>query len=64
MWRGVAGEPQPEVRVGDVGDKLLTDLLEGGHPGDGQVAVLQHHPGTFFLGRLHHLDGDGALTLA
>lgn len=44
--------------------KVLTDLLQGGHPGDSQVAVLQAHPGTLLHGRADHLGSDGALALA
>lgn len=64
LGRGVAGEPQSEVWVAGLWAKVLTDLLQGGHPGDGQVAVLQAHPGALFHGRADHLGSDGALALA
>ena len=60
---GVARQPHPEVWVGRVGVKLLANLLERGHPGDSEVAVLEDHPGAFLLCSLEHLDGDGALAL-
>ena len=46
---GVGRQPQPEIWMGCVRVELLADLLEGGHPGDSQVAVLEHNPGALFL---------------
>ena len=64
MGRGVAGQPEPEVRVGCVGVKLFADFFQGGHPGDCKVTVLQYDPGTVFLSGPDHLDGNGSLSLA
>ena len=63
MGGGIARQPHPEVWVSRVGVKLLANLLERGHPGDGEVAVLEDHPGALLLRRLEHVDGDGALAL-
>ena len=32
MWRGVGGQPHPEVRVCAIWIELFTDLLKSGHP--------------------------------
>ena len=47
-----------------VGGTYFTYLLQGRHPGDRQVAVLQEDPGALLLGRLNHADGNGPLALA
>lgn len=49
--------------MGGVGVELLADFLQRGHPGDSQMAVLEHHPGAFFLAGLDHLEGYGTLPL-
>lgn len=46
---GVARQPHPEVRMGRVGVKFLADLLEGGHPGDGEMAILKDDPSALLL---------------
>lgn len=42
----------------------LADSLQCGHPGCGQVTVLQNHPGAVRDTRLDHFHGDGTLALA
>ena len=44
--------------------EVLADLLQGGHPGHGEVTVLQTHPGSFLHGCEDHLGRDGTLALA
>ena len=41
---GVGCEPESEAGVGGVRGQGGTQALQGGHPADCQVAVLQHHP--------------------
>lgn len=41
----------------------LTYLLEGRHPGDGQVTVLKQDPGTFLHTFLYHAHSDRTLSL-
>lgn len=61
----VGSEPKPKVWFGDLGvwGDLLADPLEGGHPGDCQMAVLQHNPVSSLLALLDHLLGYGTLAL-
>ena len=40
-----------------------TDLLESGHPGLGEMAVLEEDPGAVPDAVLHHLHGDRTLPL-
>ena len=49
---------------GVLGRTYFTYLLQGRHPGDCQVAVLQENPGALLLGRLNHADGNWSLALA
>ena len=64
LGRWVAGEPEAELWVAAVWAEVLADLLQGGHPGHGQVAVLQAHPGALLHGHLDHAGSDGTLVLA
>eukprot|EP00964_Phaeocystis_antarctica_P055484 scaffold32640_cov63-Phaeocystis_antarctica.AAC.2 len=54
LVRGPRGEPQPELGRGRVGVDVLADLLERGHPGRVEVAVLQHDPAALLDGLLRH----------
>ena len=62
---GVGGEPESEVRFGDfwIGGEFLADAFEGGHPGNGQMAVLQHYPISALLSFLDHFFGHWTLSL-
>ena len=64
MWRRITGEPHSEVWVGSVRVKFLADFLQYGHPRDGKMTVLEHHPGAVLLSSLHHLDGYRSLALS
>lgn len=61
---GVACQPQPKpgMRVG--GREPLHDPFQRRHPGDRQVAVLQHHPAALVLCGLDEPRGLGALALS
>ena len=63
LGRGVAGEPEAEVWVASVGTEVLADLLQHGHPGHGQVAVLQTHPRPLLHGGRDQPGSDGTLVL-
>lgn len=63
MGGRVGRQPQTEVRVGCVRVKLLANFLQSSHPGNGQMAILKDHPGTFLLGRFDHLEGYWSLAL-
>ena len=49
---------------GALGGTHFTYLLQGGHPGDRQVAVLQEDPGSLLLSSLNHANGNGPLALS
>ena len=61
--RAVGGGGQVEVWCVDSGT-YFTYLLQGRHPRDSQVAVLQEDPGALLLGRFNHADGNWSLALA
>ena len=52
---GIAGEPESEVGVGVLHVEVLADFLQRGHPGDGEMAILEGHPGALLLGPPDHL---------
>lgn len=43
--------------------EVLADFLQGGHPGNSQVTVLQTHPSPFLHGGGYHFGSDGSLAL-
>ena len=57
-------EPQPEVGVSVLWSKLFAQLLECGHPGHGEVDVLQEDPRAFLRSLLNHPQCDRSLALA
>mmetsp|Transcript_5662 Transcript_5662/g.19199 ORF Transcript_5662/g.19199 Transcript_5662/m.19199 type:complete len:711 (+) Transcript_5662:204-2336(+) len=59
----VRGEPQAEVGARVLRGDLLADALQGTHPADRQVAVLEDHPAPRALRVRDHLLRLGALTL-
>lgn len=46
------------------GSEVLASFFQAGHPGDGQVTVLQTHPRSLLHSCGDHLRCDGALALA
>ena len=63
LVRGPRGEPQPKLGRGRVGVDVLADLLERGHPGRVEMAVLQHDPAALLDGLVDELGGDRPLPL-
>ena len=61
---GVAGEPEPELRVSvRLTDDLLPDGGEAGEPGGEEVTVLQYHPPSTLTGLGDQFLSQSSLTL-